>query len=308
MIITVKTRSRPFSGTIGLIVRSTGYLQGGYRGGTQYSQIQRFNTTSEVGSVVTDTNYTRLYTPGLSGDLVGYYSINNNTDYNKFNYTTFTSSASFGLSDVFPRTTAYDFGLSTESWILTGTASATWTGAADVTNWVKLNLGTETPSYEGNISDLPLSTTRQAVNNARCASFLTNLNTLIVLDYTTKTTTISPSHPSANVSTLQIPCGMAKDISTSYFVGYTTNLKLSFLGSTINSIITSTPYGYNFGESHSVTSDSSGFMMAGYYDTSGRYGGAQHGLCQKISFATETITSMPDLAIAQSSGQMMQGF
>ena len=101
---------------------------------------------------------------------------------------------------------------------------------------------------------------------------------------------------------------MAKDISTSYFVGYTTNLKLSFLGSTINSIITSTSYGYNFGESHSVTSDSSGFMMAGYYDTSGRYSGAQHGLCQKISFATETISSMPDLAIAQSSGQMMQGF
>jgi hypothetical protein len=304
----LQTRNNSNAGTLGLIVRSTGYLQGGYKDTTLWSTIQLFNTITQVGAIVTDTGYQKRYTPGISGNYFGYYSINTTTLFNKYNYISATSANSFTLSGVQPKSTAFDFGAYSQAWITVNTDSAEWTGGNILSTWYKLNLSTDTTtSYT--LSPNPLGTTRQALNTAQMAGFVDTTNLLfVVLNYTSQTVSNSLANSNLSVATMQLPCGMAKDVSTAYFVGYQVNMKVSIAGAAITAITSTTSYGYMFGESHSVTSDTKGFMMAGYYDTSGRYGGSQHGLCQSITFASDAITTLSDLVTPQSSGQMMQGF
>jgi len=308
MVFKIQTRHRADSGTLGIAVRSTGYLQGGYKDSTIHSQVQLFNTVTQVGSIVTDTGYARSYTPGLSGNMYGYYSINDATNFNKFSYVGQSSAASFSIG-AYAKTTSLDVGVYTQAWVLAGTASIGWTGGTDTSNWFKVNLSSDTAVNNGALSSTATGTTRQGLNTAQMAGFMDGAaSTFQVLSYASSSVSTSIANASLNVGAMQIPCGMARDVSTAYFVGIGVNLKVGITGTTVNSIATSTAYGYNFGESHSVTSATNGYMMAGYNDTSGRYGGSQHGLCQTISFTGEAITTLPDLAMAQSSGQMMQGF
>jgi hypothetical protein len=308
MVFKLQTRKRSDSGTLGIAVRSTGYLQGGYKDATIHSKVQLFNTVTQVGSIVTDTGYARSYTPGVSGNMFGYYSINDTTNFNKFSYIGSTSAASFSIG-AFAKTTAFDFGVFSQAWVLAGTASAGWTGGTDTSNWFKVNLSADTAANNGALSTTATGTTRQGLNTGQMAGFMDSAaSTFQVLSYASSSVTTSISHASLNVTAMQIPCGMAKDQSLAYFVGIGVNLKVTISGTSVTAIAVSTAYGYNFGESHSVTSDVAGFMMAGYNDTSGKYGGTQHGLCQKITFSGEAITTLSDLVLAQSSGQMMQGF
>jgi len=109
---------------------------------------------------------------------------------------------------------------------------------------------------------------------------------------------------------MQIVAGMESSDTRVYFVGLTPyTIQINFVGGRMTSYrYAQSTFTYQFGESHSLSSPTTGYMMAGYNDTTGRYGGTQHGLCQSIAFATETINTLADLVLPQSSGQMMQGF
>lgn len=310
IVVTAKTRRKDtIAGTVGLIARSTGYLQGGYKGSTIKSVVQLFNTITQVGQIVIDTGFQRRYTPGISGDLSGFYSYNDSANFKQFNYANYSSSeAPFSITP-YPKVTLTDFGKSTESWCLTSSTSPTWTGTADCNGgWKRISLVTATLQDFGQLSTAPLGTTRQGGNNAQMGYVVTLSNNFTVLNYSTRAISTSVSHSLANVTNQQIPCGMAKNQTTSYWVGLYTNLKVTMSGASFVAVAQTTSYGYQFGESHSVTADFEGFMMAGYPDTSGRYGGTQHGLAQKIIFATDSIVTLADLVDPQSSGQMMQGF
>lgn len=296
------------AGSLGAVQRSIGYLQGGYKDATIHSRIQSFNTITQVGSIIYDTGYQRNYRPGISGAFSGYFSINDTIAYNKFNYLTASAALAPFTTLQHPSVSGCDFGIYSEAWLLTSTV-ASWDAVTPVSNWNKINLSTDSLTNYGVISTGPLGTTRQGASTG-IASIFTNPNTVQLTSFKFADRSVTTIAGNAALgSGQQIPCGMSVDNNKVYFVGYIgKNVKITLSGSTILAQAVSTSYTYNFGESHSVTSSSAGYMMAGYADTTGRYGNTQHGLCQKIAFATESITTLPDLVLPQSSGQMMQGF
>lgn len=298
------TRKRSSGGVVGPVVRSIGYLQGGYKDANIFSKIQLFNTVTQTGALVYDTGYARYYTPGLSGDAYGYFSINVNVQFSKFTYATASASVSFTTIQ-YPATTSTDYGTYSFGWIYCS-ANASWTGGVG-NNYVKVTYATDTPVTKGAISVAPLATTRQALANKFATVYVTPaLTQMIVLNHTNET---AATYGVSSVLTgIQVPCGMCVSDTYGFLVGIGVNAKFNFSGASIISDSLSTSYTYNFGESHSISTDVSGYMMAGYNDTSGRYGGSQHGLCQKITLANSAITTLSDLVLAQSSGQMMQGY
>ena len=303
------TRRRAVEQVLGTVARSIGYLQGGYKDTTFHSSVQLFNTVTQTGRIVYDSGYQRSYTPGVSGNLNGYFSINRSGAFNKFSYIQSSAAASFTLPVVYPSVTASDFNVYTLAWILCSTSN-TWAPATGMTSWVKLTLATDTPTNYGNLSASPQSTTRQGAATGKDGIFVhTDYVGLIVLNYANNSVTTNAGNSTLMGSGQQVSCGMCRDDNTAYFVGFAPyNCKISLSGTTITGFSQETSFTYNFGESHSVTSATSGYMMAGYNDTTGRYGNTQHALCQKITFANSSITTLPDLVLAQSSGQMMQGF
>jgi len=303
-LLKVGTRHRKtVPGSLGTVVRSTGYLQGGYKGSVIHSKVQMFNTVTQAGSIIYDTGFARSYRPGVTGNLFGYFSTSDSpTNYNKFSYTTNTAAvAPFSVTGK-PAVTAADIGNLTQSWMVGDYGGA-------VTQFAKLSLTSESVSLHGAINTEIGLTSRQAAGNTTAAFFL-NVALPAMHTLTFGVNTVERTELSAIFdSTMQIPCGMSISDSRFYFVGmYSRNNRVNTTGKTILSYLAATPYTYHFGESHSVVSRTEGFMMAGYSDTTGRYDGTQHGLCQKMSIATEAIGTLPDLALAQSSGQMMQGY
>lgn len=300
------TRKRSVPGSLGPVQRSIGYLQGGYKDSTIHSKVQLFNINTQVGSLVYDTGYQRSYRPGLSGNHSGYFSINDTTAFNKFDYISASAAASFTMTGVYPSVTASDFNVYTLGWIL-GTAAAGWAGAA-VTGWYRLNFLTESPVSYGALSTAPLGITRQALSSGVAAFFMdTTGTTFTALNFTTNA--VVSSQFSTSISSLQIAVGVSQSNTQGYFVAATPmNVRLTLSTSTITAAAAGTAYTYNFAESHSLSSSASAYLMAGYSDTTGRYGGTQHGLCQKMTFGTEAMTALADLVLPQSSGQMMQGF
>ena len=306
----LKTLTRKRSGipgSLGTVQRSIGYLQGGYKDSTIQSKVQSFNTITQVGTIVFDTGYQKNYRPGISGNYAGYFCISDTIAYNKFNYITASSASSFSTA-FYPSVSVSDLKIYSNAWIVCSTF-ASWSGAAVDSEWIQLNLTTETPVSYGILSIAPQATTRQALGTGSAGFFFNyNSQTINVLNFTTKTVSLGVTSALLN-SGFQVACGMSVSNTVGYFVGYVNcNVRLNISGSTILACNSATSYTYNFGESHSIASDSSGYMMAGYADTTGRYGMSQHGLCQKITFANEAITTLPDLVLPQSSGQMMQGF
>lgn len=301
-----RNRSVPGSlsqGAIGVVERSVGYLQGGYAGGPPKSQVQSFSTVTQVGRVVYDTGYSRYYRPGISGNLAGYFSVDDTTLYNKFSFISASASASFSTS-LYPSTSAVDLAYTT-SWVLCSTAPS-FTNAVD--DWVKINLSTDAPASQGNLSSNPQGTTRQALNTS-AGGFFGNYNNQTVTTLNFSNSAVSTQALPTFSSSIQYWAGLSVGEDHGYVVGFSGyNVRVNMTGTTINSYLAGPAFTYNFGESHSLASATHGYMMAGYYDTTGRYGGAQHGLCQSVDITTESITTLADLAIAQSSGQMMQGF
>lgn len=300
------TRNRSGStGSLGSVERSIGYLQGGYKDATIHSKVQLFNTITQVGAIVYDTGYQRYYRPGVSGNYSGYFSVSDTILYNKFNYITSSASTSFSTG-MHPGVTVSDLNIYSQAWLLCTTAPSLQN---QIDSWVQLNLSTDTPTNHGNLSPSPSSTTRQAMGTG-IAGFFINMNTtnMHILNFTTKVVSTTAGVAGFD-NGIQIPCGMSVSDTKGYMVGMLgRNNRINVNGTTVLSYAVATAYAYNFGESHSVATSGHGFMMAGYSDTTGRYGNTQHGLCQKITFATESISTLPDLALAQSSGQMMQGF
>ena len=301
-----RNRSVPGSlsqGALGVVERSIGYLQGGYKDSTINSAVQMFSTITQVGQIVYDTGYQRYYRPGISGNTTGYFSISDTVAYNKFSFISGSASSSFSTA-LNPSVSVSDLGY-TVAWLL---VTATPSLVASIDDWLKLNLTTETPTSQGNLSANPYGTTRQAMGTSSSGFFCNPNNTSVTaLNFNTNavaTQTVTPIDTG-----IQIPCGMSVNDTHGYFVGFVNyNIRLNVSGTTIQSYNAATSYTYNFGESHSLTSATHGYMMAGYIDTTGRYGNTQHGLCQSIALATESITTLPDLVLAQSSGQMMEGF
>jgi len=313
MATTKSLTRRKAGGTLGAIQRSIGYLQGGYKSNAGvnnvHSEVQLFNTTTQTGSIVYDTGYQRYYTPGLSGNHYGYFSINTNVDFNRFSYISATASASFQMAQ-YPQVTVSDFGIYSTGWVVcssTGPGYGPWAA----TSWSKIPFTTESVVNYGSLSTSPQGTTRQGASSGLCGIFMnTDYTGLTILNFATEALTSNAGDSSLLNSAVQIPCGMSHlDNSAVYFVGLMPfNMKISLVGSTITALSQQTKFTYNFGESHSITTNTSGYMMAGYSDTTGRYDMGQHALCQKITFSNNSITTLPDLVMAQSSGQMMQGF
>lgn len=301
------TRRRAFEQILGTVQRSIGYLQGGYKDTTIHSSVQMFNTITQTGRIVYDTGYQRSYTPGVSGNLSGYFSIDDTTKYNKFSYVQSAASASFSTLQ-YPEVSASDFNYYTVAWILCGD-STTWAPATTSTKWTRVNLTNETPVNYGALGNAQ-STSRQGSATGLVGIFAqTDYYGLSILNFATSAVTTNPGNSALMNSGQQVAAGMCRSDSIAYFVGFSPfNCKMTFTGATLTALSQETAFTYNFGESHSVSSATSGYMMAGYNDTTGKYAGSQHGLCQKITFANSSITTLPDLVLPQSSGQMMQGF
>ena len=329
-----RKRSVPGSlqaGALGAVTRSIGYLQGGYYTGaagttsggvafttgpvaTQYawSQVQLFNTVSQTGRIVYDTGYNRRYEAGVSGNLAGYFSINDTTNYNKFNYITASASSSFTTAGS-NSCTAIDLNVYSQAWILESAVQST--GSA-ITNWSKVDLTTDTPSSQGDLDGTTgaIGTSRQAMNTSTHGFFCnTGGPQIYSFNFSTKAVAAQPTNTLVD-GNIQIPCGMSISDTYGYFVGMgganssSRNIRITVSGPTVQSYGSSNAYTYQFGESHSLVGDVAGYMMAGYPDTSGRYSSVQHGLCQRMTISNEAITTLPDLVLPQSSGQMMQGF
>lgn len=302
------TRNRSVPGSLGNVTRSIGYLQGGYKDSTIHSKVQSFNTVTQAGSIVYDTGYQRYYRPGITGDTAGYFNISDAgsiSNYNKFSYSTASASSSFTTTKN-PGVTVSDYFNFTQAWILCSTTISLVDGVED---YVKVNLTTDTPVSKGNLNGNLYSTTRQAMGTTTHGFFIDQpVADLYVLNFTTETVALATNSALLN-NGIQIPCGMSVSNSHGYMVGYIGyNTRINVSGATVNSVVSATNYSYNFGESHSIATSTNGYMMAGYADTTGRFGGSQHGLCQGMNLTTEAITTLPDLVLAQSSGQLMQGY
>lgn len=309
---------------LGAVERSIGFLQGGYYTGTlpgtrldgstfppagqtraagdySWQSIQTFNTITGAGRMVYDTGYARRYYSGVSGNTAGFFSINNNYDYQKYNFITGAVTASFSTGSG-NNCTAIDLDIYSQAWILQ--AGAFESINSNINAYTKINLATETPSNRGNLGTGPIGTSRQALNNNIAAFAPDNGGgTMYSLNYLTEVIT----NQGAFAGMEQIYCGMSVSNSYGYIVGYK-NVKVNLNGATMQSYSTSTAYTYLFGESHSLVSDVFGFWVAGYPDNTGRYSGGQHALCSRITLTTESISIMNDILLPQSSGQMMQGF
>jgi hypothetical protein len=338
-----RNKSAPGSltaGTLGYIARSIGYLQGGYftgapgytsegvayttgpGPGNSWSQIQLFNTVNQTGSIVYDTGYYRRYAAGVSGNLAGYFSINNNTDYNKFSYVTASATSSFTTPGI-NSCTAIDLNLYTQAWILESASGNVDEAGGTISNlngiianWIKVNLTTDTPTNRGDLDGVTgaTATSRQAMNTATHGFFINTPGTrLYSFNFSTEVVAAQPTNSLLD-GNIQIACGMPVTNTYGYFVGLggatssSRNVRVTVSGATVLSYSSSNAYTYLFGESHSLVGEVAGYMMAGYPDTSGRYSSVQHALCQRMTLTTEAISTLPDLVLPQSSGQMMQGF
>lgn len=300
------TRKRNVAGTLGPVQRSIGYLQGGYKDTTVHSRVQLFNTLTQVGQLVYDTGYQRYYRPGLSGGHSGFFSISDTVAFNKFNYITASASGSFSIGR-HPGMTASDLNVYSQGWIL-ATNAPSMQNAID--EYFRVDMATDTPVSKGNLQADGYSSTRQGMSTG-AAGFFCNVNSTNtnVLSFVTETANIQIGNALFAAAGMQIPCGMSVNNTKGYMVGMGgRNVRMTVNGSTVVSTAQATTYSYNFGESHAIASATKGYMMAGYSDTTGRYGNTQHGLCQSINFANEAIATLPDLVLPQSSGQMMQGF
>lgn len=318
------------AGTLGAVTRSIGYLQGGYYTGAagttsggatfttgpgaqySWSQVQLFNTVNQTGRIVYDTGYNRRYEAGVSGNLAGYFSVNDTTLYNKFNYINASATVSFSTTGA-NSCTAIDLNIYSQAWILESSVQST--GSA-ITNWSKVDLTTDTPTSQGDLDGATgaTGTSRQAMNTSTHGFFInTGGPQIYSFNFSTKAVAAQPTNTLVD-GNIQIACGMSISDSYGYFVGMgganssSRNIRINVTGPTVNSYGSSNAYTYQFGESHALVGDVAGYMMAGYPDTSGRYSSVQHALCQRMTISNEAITTLPDLVLPQSSGQMMQGF
>ena len=301
------SRRRAVEQLLGVVPRSIGYLQGGYKDSILQSKVQLFNTITQTGRIVYDTGYQRRYTPGLSGNLNGYFSINDSVNFNKFSYVQASASASFTTLQ-YPSTSASDFNVYNVGWLLCSTAVG-YSGTASANNWSRVLFSNETPVNYGTLGNAQ-ATSRQALSTSTTATFVnTDFTALSVLKFSNASVTTYGGDASLLNSGANVMAGMCRNDSAGYFVGFTPfNCKISYAGTTISAYSQETAFTYHFAESHSVTSATAGYMMAGYKDTTGRYGNTQHALCQKLTFSNSSITTLPDLVLPQSSGQMMEGF
>ncbi len=320
-------RRYPGSINIGIVVRSVGYLQGGYYTGnagttnagvafpntsghseSAWSQVQLFNVITQVGSIVYDTTFYRRYVAGITGNHAGYFSVGTAApvQHYKFSYISVSQSISFQLSQ-WTGLSFFDLGAYTQAWALCNT-NINSAGAAN--QYYKITLATDTAVSKGAISASPYCYSRQGLSSQYAGFIADEGGGLYVLNYATETVAAAVATSSLIGGQLQYPSGMSVTNAYGYFCGYSApnNIKITYTTTTVNGYSASTNWGYYFGESHSLTSDIYGFMMAGYSDTSGRFSGVQHGLCQRITLATEAVTTLNDLVLPQSSGQMMTGF
>ena len=320
-------RRYPGSINIGIVVRSVGYLQGGYYTGSAgttnvgvpfpntsghaesaWSQVQLFNVITQTGAIVYDTSFYRRYVAGITGNHAGYFSVSTvaPVQHYKFSYVSVSQSISFQLSQ-WTGLSFFDLNGYTQAWAICNTSN-TSAGAAD--QYYKIALATDTPTSKGQISTSPYCYTRQGLSSQYAGFIANESGGLFVLNYAAETISAAVATSSLIGGQLQYPSGMSVTNSYGYFCGYSNpnNIKITYTTTTVNGYSASPTYTYYFGESHSLTSDIYGFMMAGYSDTSGRFSGVQHGLCQRISLATESIYTLNDLVLPQSSGQMMTGF
>lgn len=321
-------RRYPGSINVGQVVRSVGYLQGGYYTGSAgttnvgvpfpstaghpesaWSQVQLFNVVTQVGAIVYDTGFYRRYVAGITGNHAGYFSVSTTAPvvHNKFSYVSVSQQTNVFQLSQWTGISCFDLNSYTQAWAVC-IASIIAAGAAD--QYFKINLATDTPTNKGALNASVTCYSRQGLSSQYAGFIANEAGGLFVLNYATETVSAAVATSSLIGGQLQYPSGMSVTNSYGYFCGYSApnNIKITYTTTTVNGYSASPTYTYYFGESHSLTSDIYGFMMAGYSDTSGRYSGVQHGLCQRIALATEAILTLPDLVLPQSSGQMMTGF
>jgi hypothetical protein len=299
----------------GIDSKTIGYLYGGYKGGVSIDHIQRYDTIQEISKDIYTTGKKVAYVPGITTSKNGYFTWS--SDRRTWYWSTFDfSSETLGaqLTATLPtriQVSAYNMGNGDKALVSSGSqqngssafqpiqhVAKTWIFNPDTLTF------TEIPN---NTLNNIRHTTRQALNND-AAAFIISLDESpsnhYIYTWNTQTVSTDSSH---KFSRCQISVGLSKDKSKGYWIDKVCAGRVTYDG---NSILASAsiPYtfSYHFGESHSLQNYKSGFVMAGYDDNIGEFGGGQHGYVSKMDWATETTYSLPKLAFPQSSGEMVQ--
>jgi hypothetical protein len=282
----------------GIDTKSIGYLYGGYKGGNAIDHLQRFNTLSETSADIYTTGKKVRYVPGITTMDNGYFTwedSDNTWKWSKFDFNKehFGETLSSSLPST-PQVSAYNMGVgdtaltvATKTWIFK-TSDETFKEVNDTT----LNNMTHT--------------TRQALNNKDAAFIIDRSKDSphYIFVWETQTVTTDSSHIRKQD---QYATGLSKDKGTGYWVDKTTLNKVKYDGKDILSIESMDyPFKPHYGESHSLQGDKAGYMMAGYDDNIGDFGGGQHGYVSRLDWVTETAKRLANLAKPQSSGEMVQ--
>jgi len=314
-LVCLQSRAARFTYDLATVTRSVGYLQGGYKDAVATDIFQLFNTITEVGTpVILNTGFFRSYVTGVSGNFIGWYTMDNNSNMQRWSYVTSSGAATWVLPaavsvsaqrDIFWDVGFYGRGTPVNQPYRHGPSSGV------VNEMYKTNQTTET-HYRTSGGDGVRATSRQGAGSTTHAWFTRegtayNGYRSYNLD---NDSGVNGSGSSPAMGSMQIECLANRSSALIHMIGRTTpnNIAIRIDGPTVLGSYTDTSFGWYFGESHSLTSDVKFFMMAGYNDNSGRYGGSQHALCESYTFANASITTLPDLIKTQSSGQMIQGF
>jgi len=299
----------------GLDSKIVGYLYGGYKGGVSIDHIQRYDTIQEISTDIYTTGKKVAYVPGITTAKKGYFtwSDDNTTWYwSEFDFSNEILGAQIDQSlGTRVQVSAYNMGIGDTALVSSGKSqlgadsfkpsvhvSATWIFDASNLTFTEISIDT--------LNNI-LHTTRQALNND-AAAFIVNMDESPSNHYIYTWVTQTAATDSTNkFNRCQYPVGLSKDKSIGYWIDRTCMAKVKYDGNTIVSV-TSLTYKFkaHFGESHSLQNYRYGFVMAGYDDNLGDFGGGQHGYTEKMEWSTETTSVLPHLAFPQSSGEMVQ--
>ena len=151
-----------------IVVRSVGYLQGGYKSSAKHEVIQSFNTITQVGVVIEDSaNLFRGYVCGISGHDEGWYSTNNASHLQSINYIT---QARVNEADFSIRSALISNASVLNTWEIAHVGRSDWSGTSSniadssgaynngtgvgVDEIIRLNPFTRTGNYVGTLDGL----------------------------------------------------------------------------------------------------------------------------------------------------------
>jgi len=304
-----------FTYDLQVVTRSVGYLHGGYFKSVPTDVFQSFNTITGVASFLSNTGYWRSYVTGVSGNFVGWYTINNNSDMTRWSYVTSTGTQSWqipgAVSISATRSLFFDKGFYGRGQPQGGPrAMRHGPSSGRVLEMYRLDTGTETHSVLSGATDVRATSRQAAATTTHCWFPCNNGKYERFRSYSLETEAAVDTSTGDNPGDMQIETLGNRSSAAFQLIGRVDerNSRIVIDGAVTLGRIKDTNWSYQFGESHALTSDTRIFAMCGFQDTTGRFQGHQHGLCESFTMENGAITTLNDLRESQSSGQMLQGF